>query len=300
MDRRAIRERSSGGCHNEMKTHALTVVLPLGFAICMAGCNKPPAVQPTSIPEKAPARVVPDFRSVVDGIKNGDVSALEAEIAKGLPAALNLSVGQISPGASPLHVAAESGNVGALTALIDHGVEADLSALSGETPLIMAASSGKTKAVELLLARGADVNKSSKEGTPLMVAAAAGQTAVVKLLCEKGATMNTEPPESSPLMLAASAGHVDVVRLLIKQGAAVSQSVAEPVKAAHPDIYRLLSATDPEVKRKRLDAELNELTRQQKYCNAAPNNCSIMKQLELMKRSNQIGEEIGRLVRGYR
>jgi uncharacterized protein len=95
-------------------------------------------------------------------------------------------------GATALHLAATSGNVETITALLD--AKADINAAEpewGQTPLIFAAAADRTDAVKLLLKRGADPKARSKsvdlgkEGQ-LDRAARALQTKIIQATVPKG------------------------------------------------------------------------------------------------------------------
>ena len=92
------------------------------------------------------------------------------------------------------------------------------------TPLMLAAESGKMRAVNALLAGGADVNALDREGwTALMYAANNGREAITQRLLR--ASANPDMADHIPLVgdetalsLAASRGHVAVVKLLVRGG----------------------------------------------------------------------------------
>ena len=69
---------------------------------------------------------------------------------------------------NPLHAAANTGDVDAMTQLIDGGVAVDQTRGDGETPLWTASLAGRVDAARLLLDRGAEVNRGDDCGqTPL-------------------------------------------------------------------------------------------------------------------------------------
>src|SRR5262249_13973398 len=160
--------------------------------------------------------------------------------AKALPAALAKAI--------------RDGDLKAVRAQLDAGVDVNARDANGNTPLLLAAVYAGPECVELLLNKGADVNAANKAGaTPLMRAAtdyakskllidagadvkaksALGKTAIliaalkygnsktVKLLLDKGAAR--DPNGVSPILLAASTGDLDTMKLLVEHGADVNE-----------------------------------------------------------------------------
>ena len=118
--------------------------------------------------------------------------------------------------ATPLHWAAEQGNVEAIRILLDHGADLHSQQLSGATALHLAAGRSRNpEAVRLLLARGAKVDALNRlRMTPLINAAAVGQKEIVSLLLAAGA----DPKHRDTLgrdarSLAEKGGHADVAAL---------------------------------------------------------------------------------------
>src|ERR1044071_7845592 len=85
--------------------------------------------------------------------------------------------------------AARKGDVAAVKAFLDKGVDVNTKTRYGATALSYACDKGHTEVVRLLLERGADPNvKDSFYGaTPMSWAAPKGHVEIVKLLIEKGA-----------------------------------------------------------------------------------------------------------------
>ena len=84
---------------------------------------------------------------------------------------------------SELLVAARSGRVATVTALLEQGANPDSRNRIGDTPLNTAAKKGDAAIVKLMLERGADVNLQNASGvSPLMSAAYGGHADIVKLL----------------------------------------------------------------------------------------------------------------------
>jgi len=121
-------------------------------------------------------------------------------------------------GFPPLHLAARSGSIEAVTVLLDNG--AGLEELdrgpNGWTPLLHAIHKDQLAVVRLLLARGADPNRLAVNGTsPLNLAASQGDLATVRILIAAGARVHGRSGAAA-LLNAATGGHTRVVRTLLE------------------------------------------------------------------------------------
>ena len=95
--------------------------------------------------------------------------------------------------ADPIHTAAKAGDLAAVQAELDAGVDVDLKGSYGRTPLHWTALTGRREIVELLIAKGADVNaKNDGGGTPLDGAITNYQTETADLLREHGGKTGEE------------------------------------------------------------------------------------------------------------
>jgi len=130
----------------------------------------------------------------------------------------------LSPAFGPVSLAARTGNVQALSALLADG--ADPNASDGprrSRALANAARVGRLDTMAVLLAAGADPNLPDAGGNrwiPLMHALHKHRTASVRLLLEHDA--RADGPDGltlTPLMMAAATGQADAVRLLLDRGA---------------------------------------------------------------------------------
>lgn len=86
---------------------------------------------------------------------------------------------------TPLHIAAEAGSHGVVSALISNGADVNIrtSGTNSVTSLHMAASRGHWDVVDLLLENGADVNaRDSNDATPLHWAIVSDQEEIADLL----------------------------------------------------------------------------------------------------------------------
>ena len=144
----------------------------------------------------------------------------------------------------PIHWAAERGNLPAVRALLDSGVDADkvgayhyisrsfVSSTEGQFALRFAAKKGHLAVVKALIEAGADVNKQDIYGdTALGAATARGSTLVVMELMKAGADVNlADDMGSTPISSAAELGNSIIVALLIQAGADVHKEDEDGVK----------------------------------------------------------------------
>ena len=147
----------------------------------------------------------------------------------------------------PIHWAAIRGNLPAVRALLDSGVDVDKAAVyhwiypntrwggpagvnstEGQIALQCAAKKGHLAVVKALIEAGADVNKQGHDGdTALGEATAYGSTLVVMELLKAGANVN---PFCSPMFSAAELGNPIIVALLIQAGADVNRICEDDMK----------------------------------------------------------------------
>jgi len=155
-----------------------------------------------------------------------------------------------STGESPLMAAARIGNAEMVTALLDHGADANAKEnVRGQTALMWAVSQKHPDAVRALLEHGADVHSRTRPSpqlfytgeasgagrnaadwvmrtidtggnTALMFAARQGDLASAKMLLVAGANPNEVSTEGmSPLVMASYSGHGDVAAFLLSKDA---------------------------------------------------------------------------------
>jgi ankyrin repeat protein len=155
---------------------------------------------------------------VADATMRGDVAAIRALIDRG--ADVNLAHGD---GMTPLHWAADRGNLEAATLLLKKGARLGaVTRIGGYTPLHVAARAGHAPVVAALLAAGADAGAVTTTGAvALHFAAASGSADAVTALIDAGGAVNAREPQwgQTPLMFAAAAGRTAVVRVLMARGA---------------------------------------------------------------------------------
>ena len=123
-------------------------------------------------------------------------------------------------GWTPLHFAAEVGNMEVCEFLLDRGANIDAAtSMLYYTPLLLSVSSGHMDAAALLLKKGADVNTSGFEGMNALLEAG-NNTAMVKFLIKNGADVEARYCYMDYTILheAVRHGYDEVVSILIEHG----------------------------------------------------------------------------------
>ncbi len=123
--------------------------------------------------------------------------------------------------ATPLWEAAANGRKAMVELLLNHKAALELADRNGLTPLHEAARKGFISVVQVLLAHGANPNARAKDGsTALHAAVGAGQPAVVEVLLAQKADVNAAREDGmTPLHLAAQAGLESIAKQLLDHGA---------------------------------------------------------------------------------
>jgi len=128
-----------------------------------------------------------------------------------------------------LFAAARKGDVAAVKALLDKGVDVNAKTRYGATALSYACDRGNIELVTLLIERGADVNtKDTFYGaTPITWASNNGHTEVVKLLLDKGAK-----GVDGVLMDAVESKNAAMVKVALDKGGISSATLTSALSAA--------------------------------------------------------------------
>jgi ankyrin repeat protein len=129
-------------------------------------------------------------------------------------------------GRSPLHEAADNGNLKIMDCLIKAGADMNVLDSDGDTPLFCAVARHKTKAVINLIENGADVNLcgcGSKGRSPLHVAAQHCDLEIIDCLIKAGAHVNVRDSKgATPLFRAVTEDKTEAVFHLVQCGADVN------------------------------------------------------------------------------
>jgi ankyrin repeat protein len=128
---------------------------------------------------------------------------------------------------TPLLIAAEAGNIGAVRLLLDRGANVNLlsfslrrqNGLTALSPLSVAVGRRHLEVARLLLARGADVNLKGSQGVGPLTGAAGMLPPLVPELLRRGADVNAEG--GAPLCQAILHEQQAIVTLLVARGARV-------------------------------------------------------------------------------
>ena len=137
--------------------------------------------------------------------------------------AIALPVGANPPDPVKFGITVESGDLRAVRAWLDAGLDPQFIADRIGTGLMIGAWEGNVPMMALFLSYGAGINARNKVGeTALMHAAWKGHADAAKWLLDRRARINGDGLEWSALHYAVFAGHEDVARLLIERGADVN------------------------------------------------------------------------------
>ncbi|KAI0874371.1 ankyrin [Hypoxylon argillaceum] len=146
---------------------------------------------------------------------------------------------------TPLHMAAESGQIRAMELLMDKGAKINSVAKGEGTPLTLALAWNREQAANLLLSWGASSTLTSEDfDSPMALAALKGFQNVITRLLEKGGAQNmTSIKYGSALAAAASAGHAGIVSALLpfdREFESRQRAVTQAAKNGHDSIARII------------------------------------------------------------
>lgn len=145
-----------------------------------------------------------------------------------------------------IHSAAGGGFDKLLQVLIDAGAEVNHVRPSGDcTALILAAESGSLVCVEALLLAGASLDYTEERNwSALVIAANAGHTDCLRVLLHAGAAISNDPISTPhPLSIALGAGNIEVVHALLDFGLKVDQEYYLICAAGRGDLACMKLAT---------------------------------------------------------
>jgi len=151
-----------------------------------------------------------------DAVGRGDVAAVKSLIA----ADRSLLAAKDSGGSTPLHVAAQAGNLEMTTLLLGLGADVTLGDNESSNALHVGAIGANPAVIDLLLAKGMDVNSTDVNGmTAALFAGAFRKWDMVKYLASKGGRLDARNSGGTNLVhYAARQGNLDVLKQLAAAG----------------------------------------------------------------------------------
>ncbi len=160
------------------------------------------------------------FSAIMGGYK----PAIQAKILQNKEELLLIDL----EGNSPLHIAAQTGNLAAIGLLLNNGALTEAKNKKEQTPLMLACRCNQREAAELLCARGANaLVKDENECTCLHYACAKGNLPLAESLLAQHASLNVrDKTGSTPLHAAAVANHPELISTLMQKGARLERDNA--------------------------------------------------------------------------
>jgi ankyrin repeat protein len=149
--------------------------------------------------------------------------------------------------ASPLTASARYGKTEMIKLLLKAGADPNKQPKNAGTPLHFAADSGDVEAAKVLLAAGAkfEAKTPCRRRTPLQTAAWSGQAEVAELLLDEGAEIEaTDAGGLTALHIAGIEGSASVVEALLKRGAKVNAVTAQGVAPLQVTVSRAILLPD--------------------------------------------------------
>ncbi|XP_071516483.1 transient receptor potential channel pyrexia-like [Panulirus ornatus] len=169
--------------------------------------------------------------------RSGCVGGVQALIASGM----NVNAGINTSGDTALHHAVRAAAPDCVQVLINSGAILNPTLLYSETSLHIAVCEGLSDIVDILLAAGADVKASrgNSKMTALHIAAQEGMCSVAHQLLKAGANPNRENLRGqTPLHLAAKSQSSDTVQLLLSFGADPTACDRDHKTPLHSGIFK--------------------------------------------------------------
>ncbi len=152
-----------------------------------------------------------------EAVRRGDQQAVRQMIS----ADRSLLAAKESDGSTPLHIAAQAGNLEMTKLLIDLGADVKLGDNENSNALHVAAIGGNTAVIDLLIAKGIDVNSTDVNGMNAMLfAASRNKWDIVQYLASKGAKLDVRNSGGTNLVhYAARRGNLEALKQLKAGGA---------------------------------------------------------------------------------
>ena len=124
---------------------------------------------------------------------------------------------------TPLHAAAENGNLEIVNLLIEGGADVNFQDIHGRTPLFVAVVERQTEVARRLTEAGSDATLLTADGSSIVIAAIRAENlGIARWALENGVDVNAFRPEkvnATALILAARRGNLEIAKLLLDHGA---------------------------------------------------------------------------------
>jgi hypothetical protein len=185
-------------------------------------------------------------QAIIDAVRRNDLSA----VRQMLRANARSVAATDGDGATPLHWAANGGNLDMMRLLIQNGANVNQRQNNGWTPAHSAADGDRYESIRILMEQGADVNALSQNGNaPIHVAAMSGRCGAIEFLHTAGVDVDSPNTDgNTPLAVAAWYGQMAAGRLLIAVGADIHHqnkagktALDEAIRSGKADFGRILT-----------------------------------------------------------
>jgi|SRR5215217_80824 len=206
---------------------------------------KPVGAKKSSATKRVPAPYDDDARRLEAASTKGDVEAVRALLARGVP----VHSAEPTTGSTPLHHAAMNGHLAVVDLLLEAGADAAAEVRRAKTtPLFHALLNDHVPVVKRLLAENVPLDgiQGSKSFAPLHAASRLGKVELVNLLLDAGAPLEQKDQFGlTPLALACFDEGNPVVPVLLARGArldAIPEHIAEQLATweKHAELRPLL------------------------------------------------------------
>lgn len=198
--------------HRHLNRFGLAILITLGVIAWtqqQTPSFSPPLLNFSSIAQAATGKQPSSDQQLLDAVKAGDRSAVQAALEQGI----SPNAGDINGGFALSHAAGQ-GNLEIMQLLLERGAEVNITADEGYTPLMEAILGQPITAVQLLLDYKADPNQLAAGMTPLGSAVTDGNLDLVKLLIVYGADVHQPSQEQSLLEMAQIQGNPEIIDLI--------------------------------------------------------------------------------------
>jgi ankyrin repeat protein len=189
---------------------------------CLVACQTAPG---DSAASSHPTRRPPDSieaRAWFDAADTGNAGILSVMLDEGIDPLVERQ------GLTALHIVAGGGYLDAVQVLVDAGVDVNIGPDESDTRIANAAGHGSPQIFAMMIGREPDpdtIARATSLRTPLNLAVENGHTDVAALLIEAGADVNAGGEWYSPLCSAILFGDAELVELLLEHGARADDAV---------------------------------------------------------------------------